>query len=401
MEICIQDKCTGCSACYSSCNRQAITMQKNAKGFLHPVIDEEKCVNCGLCKAVCPVNHMPTLHTTPEPCFACKNKNSKTRKKSTSGGVFSALAENVLNAQGVVFGVVFNEDFTSVYHEACYSVKDLEAFRGSKYMQSNVGDTFNEVKENLTKGKTVLFSGTPCQIAGLRNYLQKPYPALLTVDIICHGTPSPDVYARYKTYIMEKLGCEEITAYYFRNKDYGWSASSTKVYGDNGKIYCQSNRKDFFFHTFNKELFLNACCHDCQYTHVERVADITLADFWGYVPRKYCMRDDGKGTSLVLVNTEKGKAYFEKIRNKMISNPESIAMAIAGNKSLKESWQKNEKSEEFWTRFHNHEDIDAIMQSYVVEKPSKKTPKAKKIARNLFLLVPEKMRAKIKKLLKR
>lgn len=401
MKICDLDKCTGCGACFNICNKDAISMKQDCKGFLRPYVDGNKCISCGLCIKTCPVNTLTSKHKTENSCYSAKNKNNTIRQQSSSGGLFTAFAEYILNKNGVVFGAAFSDDCDSVIHKLCETIEDLDELRGSKYLQSEIGNTYSQVKNILNDSRYVLFSGTPCQISGLKNYLNCDYEKLLTIDVVCHGVPSPLIYKKYKDSVKQILSSSKILKYYFRDKGTGWSSSSTKIIGDNNSVYTQKNNIDPFFATFNKELFLRDCCHKCQYNSVERVSDITLADFWGYSPSSFKMRNDEKGISLVLVNTTRGNEFFDAIKNKIIYQTEDIQMAIRGNKSLKESWPKNEKSDEFWDRVFKGEDIVSIMKSYYTPQKRESTTKIKIVSDNLKLLLPDKMKQALSHLKKK
>lgn len=321
--------CSGCHACYNVCPVNSIKMEPDDDGFLYPNIDEETCINCGKCKLVCPVLKDYIGHKKVQ-AFACINKDENIRLQSSSGGVFSLIAKYVLSQNGVVFGAAFDEDF-GVKHIEILSEDELYKLRGSKYLQSTIGDTYKKAEEYLKQGKVVLFSGTPCQISGLKSYLGKKYDKLILQDIICHGVPSPFVWKKYIEFRETKSNLRAKTAY-FRDKTYGWKKFSLKCIFDKDDEYVQTLDKDEFMQSFLKNLCLRPSCYNCHSKSLERESDITLADFWGIDNVLPEMNDD-KGTSLVLVNSKKGNDIFQKISSDMIYKEVDIMEAIKYNSS--------------------------------------------------------------------
>ena len=319
MKIAITKKdCCGCHACANRCPKQCITMVRDPEGFLYPQVDESQCIQCGLCEKVCPVINAVVPDASASPAaFAAMNEENQVRLESSSGGVFSALAKTVLAENGVVFGAAWTEDFKEVHHVAVTDVADLGALRGSKYVQSTVGTCYAQAKEALDQGRQVLFSGTPCQVEGLHTFLGKPYENLLTVDIVCHGVPSPSVWRRYLEE-CEKANGAPARDVQFRNKDTGWSSSAVKVVFANGKVQSRVLSEDYFVNAFLRNACLRPSCHDCRFKKLNRVSDVTLADFWGV--EAICPEmDDDKGTSLVLVHSEKGQKLLEQLPLKLCS----------------------------------------------------------------------------------
>jgi len=278
MEKIIEKKnCSGCHACYSICPKQCIKMCEDEEGFWYPQIDKEQCVNCGACKKVCPV----LKEYQPNPrgkAYACINKDEGIRMKSSSGGIFTLLASAVIEQGGVVFGVAFDSDF-SAFHTYVEDKTELEKLRGSKYVQSRIFDTYKKVKEYLDLKRIVLFSGTPCQIGGLKTYLGKEYDNLIMQDIICHGVPSPLVWQKYITLRETKAG-SKIGRTFFRHKKYGWKTYSVRFEFSNRTEYEQIFSKDLFMRAFLANLCLRPSCYNCHFKSKERESDITLADFW-------------------------------------------------------------------------------------------------------------------------
>lgn len=302
------DKCTGCHACEQSCPTGAITFGRDEYGFIFPEFNEEKCINCGLCEKRCHMlledkNQLLYSEKQRTACYGW-HKNPEIRAASSSGGAFTAILDIFLPDDGVVFGATYNEDFTYVYHEKATKA-EFKKFRKSKYVFCDPMQTFSEALAELEKGKKVLFTGTPCQIAGLKRYLSKDYDNLLTMDFICHGTPSIDFY---NDHIASISRSEEVKNVDFRSKALGWVLHCLKVdYGS--KTYVRSMWKDFYFHNFLQSKVLRECCYGCQYSNGNHVSDITVADFWGITKYKPEMNDE-KGISLIVFNNEKTKDVF-------------------------------------------------------------------------------------------
>ncbi len=325
----LRDKCNGCSACALACPQACITMQADAEGFYYPRLDAPSCVQCGRCDAACPLLKPP--QGVQGRAYACMNQNEEIRMQSSSGGVFTALAERVLQSNGVVFSAALHDDLT-VRHMAVRSFEELALLRGSKYVQSQIGTAYSEAKKLLEGGTPVLFSGTPCQIAGLRSFLGRCYDNLITQDIICHGVPSPKVWENYITHMQNKFGSTVLPKPHpsFRNKEHGWRDFSMVLHFESGNRYSQPQHEDVFMQAFLRDLCLRPSCYQCHFKSLARQGDITLADFWG-VETVLPDMDDNKGTSLVLVNTGKGRRLFEAINSTVKSVPVDINEAIRGN----------------------------------------------------------------------
>jgi coenzyme F420-reducing hydrogenase beta subunit/O-antigen/teichoic acid export membrane protein len=310
-QICDPDKCTGCAACYNRCPQQCISMETDSEGFKVPVIDEAKCVGCNLCRQVCPVLNKAEIENAPE-AYACSSKNNKQLLTSSSGGVFPLLARQVVEQHGVVLGAAFDEEF-NVYHTDVESGDQLSIFQGSKYVQSEIGNTFTRAKSFLEAGRKVLFSGTPCQIAGLKSFLGQTYENLCCVDFICHGIPSPKVWRKYLAY-QEELHDSTVQQVCFRDKTEGWDAFSLKIDFVNGEVHRQKSCDDFYMRVFLNDLCLRKSCYQCRFRTLHRQSDVTLADFWGIrqaMPEMY-NRD---GVSLLIANSPNGKQLVEKIKS--------------------------------------------------------------------------------------
>ena len=328
--------CCGCNACAQICPKQCITMQEDNEGFLYPRVDTENCIDCHLCERICPVsNH--GMERKPLKVYAAINKDEEVRKQSSSGGIFTALAEQVIKQGGVVFGARFDERW-QVKHDYTETMEGLAAFRGSKYVQSRIGNTYQEAEQFLKVGRKVLFSGTPCQIAGLRNYLRKEYDNLLMVDFICHGVPSPMVWRRYlkeevarqcdrKNSVLSHPIHEEdvlVEGISFRDKTMGWkkfsfalTLSTTNGSGDKIQFCsCSPMTKNEYLRGFMSNVYLRPSCYSCAFKCLKSKSDITLGDFWNI--RLYNKHlDDNQGLSLMLLNNSRGLCLANAIRSEV------------------------------------------------------------------------------------
>lgn len=319
-----KNECCGCNACVQRCPKSCITMREDNEGFLYPEVDREVCIDCGLCEKVCPVIHQGDKRK-PLAVYAVKHKDDKIRLSSSSGGAFTALAESVIDEDGVVFGAKFDEDW-SVFHDYTDTKEGLAAFRGSKYVQSRVGDSFKKAEYFLKAGRKVLFSGTPCQIAGLKRFLRKEYDNLLTVDFICHGVPSPGVWREYlkeetarqcggKNSVLSHPNIKErdarIESISFRDKRLGWKKYSFALTlsvpnghgAKNTVLLSEPLNKNIFLRGFLTNLYLRPSCHACPAKSFKSGSDITISDFWGgqsIIPEW----NDDKGISVMFLHKE-------------------------------------------------------------------------------------------------
>lgn len=362
MEICGRDRCTACGACMNICPKDAISFGEDEKGFLYPVISDE-CIACEACQRVCPRNTGSLLNRDEPAVYAAFSKDKIIRRNSSSGGLFTEIAKNILRQNGVVFAARMSDDCKKVIYDSCNSEQVLSLFQGSKYVQSNTGFIFRDVKRALREGKKVLFVGVPCQVDGLKKYLIVEYDNLFTIDIICHGVPSPKLWRDYCTKLEEENN-SKIRRVSFRYKKPNWTRFSLKVEFDGGKQIVNSKFDDPYLISFLKEISMRENCHSCEYTNTRRTGDITLADFWGYRSDNFKMRNNEKGISLVLVNNEKGKTLFYGVRDKVVFREKTMQEAMSGNRSLKQPWNKSPVSDQFWNEYIHRDGMEVAMEKY-------------------------------------
>jgi len=342
-----KELCTGCNACFNVCPENCIEMIVDEIGFRYPKVNYDKCTNCKVCIKTCPSLNKPLIAGNwREPkVFAAWSLNESIRLNSTSGGIFSELAKEIILDGGLVVGARYNEQHL-VEHEMIESIDDIEKLRQSKYVQSDIGDIFTRIEVKLKEERLVAFCGSPCQVAGLLNYLKRPYDNLITFDFVCRGTNSPKAYTKYME-MLEKKYNSKIEKVWFKNKTYGWNRFSTRIDCKNGKTYIKDRYSDLYMRGYIEEnLYMRPCCFDCKYKDFPRVADITLADFWG-VAAKDPKLDPDKGTSLIMVNSRKGLQLFNSISEKTFQKESTLEVALPGNVSIVKSAVKNSQSDQF------------------------------------------------------
>ena len=341
-------ECCGCGACAQRCPKQCITMQSDKEGFAYPVVDTKQCTNCGLCEKACPViNQQP--QSQPIATYAATNRNETVREQSSSGGIFTLLAEETINKGGIVFGAAFNERW-QVEHTYTNDINDIKKFRGSKYVQSNIGNSYAVAEKFLKEDKEVLFCGTPCQIAGLKRFLRKEYKNLKTVDFVCHGTPSPLVWEKYLDEVCHANKIGNITDIQVRNKTEGWKMFSLQItYTDNDgkkKIFRETLDDNIFMKCFLNNLCLRPSCYQCPSRSGKSDSDITLGDLWG--AQHICQEiDDDKGLSLVILRKEQ-----ELPQCNIIEIPYNKALKY--NPSIERDVHEPKRRRKFFRLFHKN-----------------------------------------------
>ena len=345
-----KEKCSGCHACKAECPKKCITMVTDHDGFLYPKVDSSACILCGKCEKVCQYIHHLIATNTPI-AYACYNLDAEARERSSSGGIFILLSNWIIQQDGIVYGAAFSDDGLSVHHIAVNDSNELYKLQGSKYIQSIIGDSYEKVRINLEDGRFVLFTGTPCQIDGLLHYLKKDYARLFTQDIICHGVPSSKVWRKYIAYQQECHNARLLTDPLpsFRSKNNGWKKYSVSLLFNDDSRYLSFYRDDFYMKAFLGNLSLRPSCYQCHSKSKQRNSDITLGDFWGIeeqCPDMY----NSMGTSLVIVNTEKGRKLLEQIKDYLKYQAVDYEKAITDNTPLYTSVKKNEKREDFFSK---------------------------------------------------
>ena len=312
-----KSKCCGCNACADICAHHAIVFKTDNEGFWYPEVDKEKCVDCGLCEKVCPMLNQtsPSIYTEKPQVIAAYTKDEAIRLDSTSGGVHSMMAKEWYTEGGYVGGAVFQQDHT-VKHFISNNEEDLERIRSSKYLQSDMSGLYKEVRGLLKNGEKVFFCATPCQIQALHNFLRKDYPNLLTADFVCMGVNSPKVFLAYMD-VLERKYKSKAVRIKFKNKRWGWHNFSIRVDFANGKTYCKDKRHDSYSVGYLDHLFTRPSCYACPFRKFPHHSDLTLADFWGIENLDPSM-DQDKGTSLLFINTDRGKRMFDKVKESVI-----------------------------------------------------------------------------------
>jgi coenzyme F420-reducing hydrogenase beta subunit len=333
----IQDKkdCCGCNACGDICPKQCISFKIDNEGFWYPEVDMDKCVDCHLCEKTCPVINIDKLKKndlSESECYAAEHKNLEVVFDSTSGGLFSALADIMYKDAGFVGGAVFNEDF-SVKHFISNDKQDLPRLRSSKYLQSSLIGFYAQVSDLLKQGEKVLVCGTPCQMAALRAFLKKDYDNLIIADFICRGINSPKVWRKYLDSFEERYGSPVVYCK-AKSKELGWRNLTQKVILADGRhLYETKDQSNFMKGYLRTNAYCRPSCYDCQFKGYPRMSDITLADFWGVEKIKTGM-DKNLGTSLVMVNSQKGKAFFERVKSSINFVEVPFYEATKGNPAL-------------------------------------------------------------------
>lgn len=347
--------CCGCTACFSICPQKAISMGPDEKGFLYPRIDSKSCNNCGLCLRACPFHkgfHIDNNLGEPD-VYAVKHRSDNIRMKSSSGGMFSAVTDYILDMGGIIYGAAYNRNF-EVLHQRAETYGARDQFCGSKYVQSNLEKVFKQVQADLATNRDILFSGTPCQTAGLYSFLKTrriDMDKLYLCDLVCHGTPSPKIFKDYLC-SLEKKHHSKISSLTFRYKLLGWRAQAVAVFFENKTQYISIPLKDVYYQLFSSDIILRDSCYECPFTNLQRPSDITLADFWGiekYLPEF----EDEKGVSLALVNTEKGRRLYKAVENSLDYRISDTQKCMQRNLQ-QPSFVSPKLQQLFWKDYHNH-----------------------------------------------
>lgn len=386
----IGDKCTGCHSCEQVCPSKSIVFKKNKEGFSYPVISDS-CIDCSACLNYCHINNNAEMRL-PIICYAAYINDCDLLKKSTSGGIFAALALNIIKNNGVVAGCCESET-GNVNHIIIDDINDIVLLQGSKYTESNTEGIYIAVKKELVDEKKVLFSGTPCQIAGLKTFLRKEYDNLITVDIVCHGVPSQMLYKEYIDWESKK-NKGKIEKFLFRSKQkHGWSLTYRMELKKNRKLIVKEHiatLSPYYYH-FLQGINYRESCYKCKYAQPKRVSDITLCDFWG-IEKVLPEFDNNNGVSGVLLNTEKGIQAWEQI-NSTVSYKSIPYEKIMNNNGQLNAPTKRTVIRDNYYDFVNENGFDGVSRRYTSIKTL--------IKDSLKDLIPNKLRQKIKKIVKR
>jgi len=344
--------CSGCTACQHICPVGAITMESDSEGFLYPHINKKVCTECMACVNVCPLKkngHYATENFDIPKVYGVKHKSAEVLAESTSGGLFTAISDYVLENKGYIVGAAYDESF-SVRHIIVNTVEGRNRLRGSKYVQSRKGNVFPEVKKLLKNGNLVYFTGLPCEVTGLHAFLQKKYDNLITSDLICYGAPSPQIFSDYLNSIREKYKNDTVCSINLRSKKKGWNNPHISVHMLHNN-YLRDYYTDSFGRLFFKNIILRPSCYNCKFSSHNRLSDITLADFWG-IEKSHPEFFDNRGVSLALINTTIGYQVFEYIKDKIDWIESSINNCIQPN--LYKPSKAPSYREAFWNDYHRY-----------------------------------------------
>ena len=364
IDIIDKKKCCGCTACENICPQRCIEMVEDAEGFLYPQIEKKRCISCNLCERVCPVQNKPNLSHIKLKTYVVRDKRKEILKNSTSGGVFTSVMEYILLQHGVVYGVIMDDDRV-IKHIRVDDISDpkFKMIPGSKYVKSEIRGIFQQVRCDLETSKVVCFSGTPCQVAGLKAFLRKDFENLITVDVVCRGNPSPLYWKKYVEY-QEKRNNSRITEAKFRSKTYGYHSGSMRLTFENGKKYIGSVRVNLFLKAFFEDLCSRPSCYDCAFKHAHRVSDLTIYDCW-HAGELANLKDDDKGYTNVIIQSEKGGKLFNKIRQSLDVYETDTEKAIALDGIMVRNCVKwNDRRETFFDDLKQVDDLEQHCNKY-------------------------------------
>lgn len=387
--------CTGCQACKQVCPKNAIDMIEDEEGFLYPK-KNSNCIECGLCEKICPLQNEISNKTIEQEVYAGEYKDKDILRKSSSGGAFTAICKSFCDKNYVIFGAKFDSNF-QVKHDYIEDINEIDIFRKSKYVQSDINNMYLKAREFLNKGKKVVFSGTPCQIAGLKSFLNnKEFENLLCVDIICHGVPSAKVWNQYIKYVEKKYN-SRIKDINFREKitkNNICNSKGIKIELENGKTIIEDNIKNYYLRAFQRELLFRPSCKKCKFANSNRISDITIGDCWG-INKIHPELDVHKGVSLIVINTEKGNKIKEKLEEYMNLQKLDLNFAIKENAQFREPTKFHKNRDKFYKNIDNNIEFDKKIKKYA--KESYKIT----IKKNITKLIPKRIKKIIKNKLKK
>ena len=355
-KIISKNLCTGCTACMNNCPKGAISFVEDKDGFKYPVIDQDKCIDCGLCKRTCPVLNTKKNNSINK-CYAAYNKDLNERLNASSGSIFSLIANYILDNNGIVVGAAFDKD-NHLKHIAVEKREDLGPLRKSKYLQSDLDNIFKYIKEQI-KTKKVLFVGTPCQVAGIKAFIKKN-DNLITIDLFCHGAPSPKLFEKYVKE-LESINNDKLVNYDFRDNSTGWDTYSNKATFKNKEVITD-RKKNEYMKLFLSDIALRESCYNCNFKLGNKYSDITLGDFWG-IKNHYPEMYNKEGVSAIIINTEIGINIFNHIKDNLEYKDCDINKILSGNPSLKVSSKRPVKRDEFFNELDNNS-INILTKKY-------------------------------------
>lgn len=364
--------CCGCTACASICPENCIEMTTDKEGFKYPAVNTDLCINCDLCKKVCPViNHSIKAEQRPIDSLIVRHRDEKIVRTSSSGGSVTAFCEEIIKDNGVVFGCAFSDNF-DVIHKSAETLDEIDAFRGSKYVQSDLGDTYKKVKSQLENSRKLLFIGTPCQVDGLISYLRKPYENLFTIDFVCHGVPSPLVWEKYRESMTKKYKSEIVYAN-FREKTYGYHSANLALKYANGKKSAENTKTDYLMKSFFDDICSRPSCYDCKFKTAKRSSDLTVFDCWNISRYEPELTDDDKGLTAVFVQSEKGKQLLEKVKDNFIcyNADTELLLKTDGYMAIK-SVSPHPKRTQYFDMLNKGESLDKVVNTLIPVKLSRK-----------------------------
>ena len=359
--------CAGCTACANICPQKCIEMIENEEGFLYPQVDESRCVNCNLCEKTCPINTMPKINQANPKTRVARTLDNKLLEQCSSGGVFTTLAKTFIESNGVVYGVIYDTNF-NVVHQRIDSEEDVARLAGSKYVQSFLGDAFQQIKVDLLRGKPVLFCGTPCQVAGLRNYLKKDYADLYCVDLVCHGVPSPKIWRQYLEVITKRYG--KVRTVNIRSKTLADHVSVMEENFSDGRKVRGSARTNMMSKIFFKNIADRYSCYDCQFKTVSRCSDLTIYDSWHADKLVPGLKDDDKGYTNVIIQSSKGQYMVDNFFKDNITTYDVDtlkAIELDGSMATK-SVVMHDKRNVFYNAINNEGIVSSVNKFLPIEK---------------------------------